>query len=313
MEPILKENPNKYTVFPIEYPDIWQLYKKSIANIWTTEDVDLDKDYTDFISLTESEQFFIKNVLAFFASSDGIVNENLVVNFYNEIQSSEIRQLYSTQIFIEAIHGEMYSLMIDTVIKDITEKEKLFDITQNNECLQLKANWAKKWITNGTFQEKLIAFLVVEGIFFSGSFCAIFWLKEKGKMPGLCTANEWISRDEGLHATSAILIYNKLVNKLSESKIYDIFKEAINIEKQFVVESLPVSLLGMNETLMCEYIEYIGDFWLKELKLQPIYNTKNPFSFMDNLALEIKTNFFDKFASYQHTMQRSTLEYTEDF
>jgi len=316
MDPLFQENKNRFTVFPIqnEYLDIWDLYQKSIHNIWTAQEIDLSKDASDFQDLNENEQLFIKNVLAFFASSDGIVNENLVVNFYNEIQVSEIRQLYATQIFIEAIHGEMYSLLIDTCIKDTTEKHALFRAIENVPCVKLKADWATKYISNGKFNEKLIAFLVVEGIFFSGSFCAIFWLKEKNVMPGLCQSNEWISRDEGLHAKTAVLIYLKLKEKLPQEQVLSIFKEAIEIEKQFVTDSLPVSLLGMNSKLMCDYIEFIGDFWLKQLNIPPYYNAKNPFPFMENVNLQIKTNFFDKLpGSYQHGMEKKELEFVEDF
>jgi len=316
MDPLFQENKNRFTVFPIEkeYLDIWDLYQKSIHNIWIAQEVDLTKDALDFQNLTEPEQLFIKNVLAFFASSDGIVNENLVVNFYNKIQISEIRQLYATQIFIEAIHGEMYSLLIDTCIKDASEKHSLFKAIENVPCIKLKADWATKFITNGNFNEKLIAFLVVEGIFFSGSFCAIFWLKEKNVMPGLCQSNEWISRDEGIHAQTAVLIYRKLQEKLPEERVISIFKEAISIEQEFVTKSLPVSLLGMNSKLMCDYIEFIGDFWLKQLGIPIYYNTKNPFPFMENVNLQIKTNFFDKIpGSYQHGMENKKLEMVEDF
>ena len=314
MDPLFTYNKDKFTVFPIEYQDIWELYQKSLNNVWFPRDIGLSKDYSDFQELKESEQFFIKSVLAFFASSDGIVNENLVVNFYNSFQVSEIRQLYATQIFIEAVHGEVYSLLIDTCIKDHTEKNTLFKAISNVPCIKLKTDWATKFINNGTFAEKMIAFLVVEGIFFSGSFCAIFWLKERNIMPGLCQANEWISRDEALHAQTAVLIYSKLQDKLSADRILEIFKEAISIEKVFVTESLSVDLIGMNSKLMCQYIEFIGDFWLKQLRLPAHYNATNPFPFMENINFHIKTNFFDKLPSvYQHGLADTELEMIDDF
>ena len=313
-DPLFIENAERFCLFPIQYPDVFELYQQSINNTWFPRDINLSKDYHDFQSLNENEKHFVSHVLAFFASSDGIVNENLVVNFYEKFQVAEIRQLYATQIFIEAIHSEVYSLLIDTCIKDRFEKEKLFKAITNVPCVQKKANWAKKYIDSGSFPEKMIAFLVVEGIFFSGSFCAIFWIKERNLLPGLVQANSWIARDEGIHAKSAVLIYSKLQDKLSNEKVLEIFKEAIEIEKIFVTSSLPVDLIGMNSVLMCDYIEFIGDFWLKQLGMPAYYNTPNPFPFMENINFHVKTNFFDKIPTvYQHGLADKELELTEDF
>jgi ribonucleoside-diphosphate reductase beta chain len=316
MEKMLIENDSKYTVFPIdpEYLDIWELYKKSIKNIWTVEEVDFTQDNSDFQKLNTSEQNFIKRILAFFAASDGIVNENLVLNFYNEIQISEVRQLYATQIFIEAIHNECYSLLIDTLIRDSQEKSDLFQAVSTDPSISRKAEWAKKWITNGTFAQRLIAFLVVEGIFFSASFCAIFWIKNKSILPGLCKSNEWISRDEGLHASTAVMIYNKLENKLPEEQIQTILNEAIQLELEFVDSILPKDLLGMKAKSMKEYVKFIGDFWLTQLNCKKLYGVGNPFHFMDKLNLEIKANFFDvKESNYQGSMQRSQFNLSDEF
>lgn len=303
MEPILQEQDNKYTLFPIDqrYLDIWNLYKKSISNFWTVEEVNLEKDYEDFKTLSESEQHFIKNILAFFAGSDGIVNENLVTKFYDEIQVAEIRQLYATQICIEAIHSEMYSLLIDTLIKDPLEKSRIFDGIATIPSVQNKAKWAQKWITNGSFAERLVAFLIVEGVFFASSFCAIYWIKTRNLLPGLCKSNEWIARDEGMHASTAAMIYNKLQNKLPENVIQDMFVEAINIEKLFVDESLPKNLIGMNAKMMKEYVEFVADYWLDTLGCKKVYNTKCPFQFMERLAIENKQDFFVNLPSNYQT------------
>lgn len=294
-EEILKLNPNRFTLFPITYPDIWELYKKALSLFWTAEEIDFTQDIQDYNEkLNDNERFFLNNILAFFAGSDGIVNENLAINFYNEIQIPEARNLYATQIQIEAIHSHTYSLMIDTYIRDETEKNKLFNAIELNPIVKKKAEWALKWIDSGSFPERLLAFAAVEGIFFSGSFCSIFWLKSRGLMPALSMANQFISRDESLHCRTAILLYSKLNQKLTEKRVHELFMEVYEIEKEFITESIPVSLLGMNKELMIQYIKFIVDFWLKELNYKKIFNVTNPFSFMDYINLENKTNFFER-------------------
>jgi len=320
MEPILQENSNRFTTFPIQHHDIWALYKKALANFWVVEEIELTQDYIDWEEkLNDNERYFIKHILAFFASSDGIVNENLALNFYNEIQVPEIRQYYSTQILMEAIHSENYSLLIDSYIKDPTEKHKLLNAIETIPIVKKKAEWALQWITNGSFAERLIAFSAVEGIFFSGSFCAIFWLKSRGLMPGLSISNEFISRDEALHCEAAIAIYHKLQNKLSEDVIHKIYKSAVELEKEFITESLPVSLIGMNSNLMKQYIEYVADYYISLLGYNKIYNTANPFSFMEYISLKSKTNFFEKKVSQYrkakvgNTEEENTFTIDEDF
>lgn len=294
-EPILQENNNRFTTFPIVYSDIWSLYKKALANFWVVEEIDLTQDYIDWNEkLNENERYFIKHILAFFAASDGIVNENLALNFYNEIQIPEIRQYYATQILIEAIHSETYSLLIDSYIKNEDEKSNLLNAIETVPIVKKKAQWALKWITQGSFHERLIAFSAVEGIFFSGSFCAIFWLKSRALMPGLSISNEFISRDEALHCEAAIMIYDKLINKLPEETVHSIYKSAVELEKEFITESLPVSLIGMNKELMKQYIEYVADFYLQKLGYSKLYNTENPFAFMEYISIKSKTNFFEK-------------------
>jgi ribonucleoside-diphosphate reductase beta chain len=291
-EPILIENPNRFCIFPIEHKDLWQLYKTAEASFWTAEELDFADDKFD--ELNENEQYFIKHVLGFFANSDGIVNENIGINFLNAVQYPEARLFYGFQIMIEGIHGEVYSLLIDSYIKNEEEKQKLFRATQNFPAIKKKADWALKWITNGTFVEQLIAFAVVEGVYFSGSFCAIYWLKEQGKMRGLCSANELISRDEGMHCSYATYLYkNHIVNKLEASVVKDIILEALEIEKEFILEALPVSLLGMNSTLMSQYLEYVADQLLVDLGLPKYFNSTQPFEFMTNIALTTKSNFFE--------------------
>jgi ribonucleoside-diphosphate reductase beta chain len=296
IEPILIEDKSRYTLFPLDpkYKDIFDLYTKSVKAFWTTEEIDFTMDNIHWKNkLNDGERFFIKNILAFFAASDGIVNENLILNFYNEIQISEIRQVYASQIFIEAIHNHTYSLMIDNLITNRDEKETLFKAIDKLPIVKDKASWAVKWITNGTFPERLLAFAIVEGIFFSGSFCAIFWLKERNLMPGLTQSNELISRDESLHCKTAILIYQKLIQKLPEKRVHELFVEAIKIEKKFITESIPVNLLGMNDTLMKRYIEYIGDYWLDKLGYSTLFNVSNPFPFMEQISLENKSNMHE--------------------
>ena len=295
-EPILKENPNRFVLFPIQHNDIWEMYKKQEASIWTAEELDLSPDLVDWESkLNDDERFFIKHVLAFFAASDGIVNENLAENFLSEVQYTEAKFFYGFQVMMENIHSETYSLLIDTYIKDTKEKNYLFNAIETFEPVKKKADWAMRWIDNGSYAERLVSFAAVEGIFFSGSFCSIFWLKKRGLMPGLTFSNELISRDEGLHCDFACMLYNNhLVNKLPKEQVQKIIADAVEIEKEFVTESLPVRLIGMNSDLMSQYIEFVADRLLTELGNNKIYNTSNPFDFMDMINLQGKTNFFEK-------------------
>ena len=295
-EPILKENPNRFVLFPIQHNDIWEMYKKQEASIWTAEELDLSPDLVDWENkLNDDERFFIKHVLAFFAASDGIVNENLAENFLSEVQYTEAKFFYGFQVMMENIHSETYSLLIDTYIKDTKEKNYLFNAIETFEPVKKKADWAMRWIDNGSYAERLISFAAVEGIFFSGSFCSIFWLKKRGLMPGLTFSNELISRDEGLHCDFACMLYNNhLVNKLPKEQVEKIIADAVEIEKEFVTESLPVRLIGMNADLMSQYIEFVADRLLTELGNDKIYNTSNPFDFMDMINLQGKTNFFEK-------------------
>ena len=302
VEPILKENPNRFVLFPIEHDDIWSFYKKSEASFWTAEEIDLHQDISDWENkLNKDEQHFIKHVLAFFAASDGIVNENLAENMVNEVQYTEAKFFYGFQIMMENIHSETYSLLIDTYIQDPKEKDYLFKAIENLECVKKKADWAFKWIDNGTFVERLLAFAVVEGIFFSGSFCSIFWLKKRGLMPGLSFSNELISRDEGMHCDFACLLYNKhIVNKLEKEKVTGLIIDAVKIEKEFICDALPVNLIGMNSELMSQYIEFVADRLLVALGVDKVYGVDNPFPWMDMISLQGKTNFFEKrVADYQ--------------
>ena len=301
-EPILKEDPRRFVLFPIQHDDIWAFYKKSEASFWTAEEIDLGPDLHDWEhKLTDDERYFIKHILAFFAASDGIVNENLAENFVAEVQYTEAKFFYGFQIAMENIHSETYSLLIDTYIKDKAEKTKLFNAIETIDCVKKKADWALRWIDNGNFAERLVAFAAVEGIFFSGSFCSIFWLKKRGLMPGLSFSNELISRDEGMHCDFACLLYTShVVNKLSKETIEAIIRDAVEIEKEFVTDALPVSLIGMNATLMQQYIEFVADRLLAELGNAKIYNATNPFDFMEMISLQGKTNFFEKrVAEYQ--------------
>ena len=294
-EPILKENKNRFVLYPIEHHDIWDFYKKAEASFWTAEEIDLSQDLTHWEKMTENERYFISHVLAFFAASDGIVNENLAENFISAAQYTEAKFFYGFQIAVENIHSETYSLLIDTYIKETEAKNKLFHAVDTMNCVKKKAEWAMRWIEKGTFQECLIAFAAVEGIFFSGSFCSIFWLKKRGLMPGLSFSNELISRDEGLHCDFACLLHNcHIVHKLSASAIREIITSAVIIEKEFVSEALPVSLIGMNAKLMCQYIECIADRLLVELRCPKVYHATNPFDFMEMISLEGKTNFFER-------------------
>lgn len=303
-EPLLRENPNRFVMFPIKYFDIWQYYKKAVASMWVVEEVDLSKDTPDWRKMNDGERFFISRVLAFFAASDGIVNENLVERFAQEVQVPEARCFYGFQIAIENIHSEMYSKLIETYIKDEDERAKLFNAINEFEFIRKKADWALRWIasTSSTFGERLIAFAAVEGIFFSGSFAAIFWLKKRGLMPGLTHSNELISRDEGLHRDFACLLYTHLKHKPSQSKIHGIVADAVAIEKEYLTEALPVDMIGMNCRLMSQYIEFVADHLLVELKCDKLYNAVNPFDFMENLSIQGKTNFFEKRVSEYQKM-----------
>lgn len=295
-EPLLDENPGRFVVFPIQHDDIWQFYKKTEASFWTAEEIDLHQDITDWESkLNDDERHFIKHVLAFFAASDGIVNENLAENMVNQVQYTEAKFFYGFQIMMENIHSETYSLLIDTYIKDTKEKDYLFNAVETLDCVKKKAEWALRWIDEGTFTENLIAFAAVEGIFFSGSFCSIFWLKKRGLMPGLTFSNELISRDEGMHCDFACLLYNNHIqNKLPKETIEKIITDAVEIEKEFVSDAIPVKLIGMNAELMCQYIEFCADRLLLTLGNNKVYNSENPFPWMDMISLQGKTNFFEK-------------------
>lgn len=295
-EPILQKNSTRFVLFPIKHEDIWQAYKTQQAMIWTAEEIDFQQDITDWEQkMSDDERFFIKHVLAFFAASDGIVNENLAENFVNEVQYTEAKFFYGFQIMMENVHSETYSLMIDTYIKDSKEKDYLFNALETFPPVKKKAEWSLNWIDNGNFAQRLIAFAAVEGIFFSGSFCSIFWLKKRGLMPGLTFSNELISRDEGMHMEFAVLLYTKhLKNKLPKEEVQEIITTAVEIEKEFVTESLPVRLIGMNADLMGQYIEFVADRLLVELGNDKVYNVSNPFDFMDMINLQGKTNFFEK-------------------
>ena len=317
-EHILEENKSRFVMFPIKYHDIWEMYKTAEHSFWTAEEIDLAQDLTDWNDkLNDDEKHYIKNVLAFFAASDGIVNENLAENFLKEVQYAEAKSFYGFQIAMENIHSETYSLLIDTYIKDEDEKDRLFYAIDTVPSVKKKADWALKWIDSDSFAERLIAFAAVEGIFFSGSFCSIFWLKKRGLMPGLAFSNELISRDEGLHCEFACLLHNKHVqNKVSQERITQIIIEAVEIEKEFVTDSLPVSLIGMNSKLMQQYIEFVADYWLVELGCKRVYNTDNPFDFMDMLSLQNKSNFFEKRTSEYQKPKDREIDFTsfdEDF
>lgn len=293
-EVLLKENKDRFVILPINYPKVWEQYKRHEASFWTAEEIDLSSDLKDWASLNDGERHFISHVLAFFAASDGIVNENLAVNFMSEVQLPEARCFYGFQIMMENIHSETYALLIDTYVKDAQEKHKLFHAIDTVPAVKKKAEWALRWITNGSFAQRLVAFAAVEGIFFSGSFCSIFWLKKRGLMPGLTFSNELISRDEGLHCEFACLLYGMLQSRLSEVEVQAIITDAVAIEKEFITEALPVDLIGMNAKLMQQYIEFVADRWLSELGYTKVYNTANPFDFMEMISLQGKTNFFEK-------------------
>lgn len=314
-EPILQENPNRFVIFPIQHQEIWEMYKNQEACIWTAEEIDLSADIDDWRNkLNDSERHFIKHVLAFFAASDGIVNENLAENFVREVQYSEAKFFYGFQIMMENIHSETYSLLIDTYISDPAEKKMLFNAIETIPAVKKKAEWALKWVESEHFQERLVAFAAVEGIFFSGSFCSIFWLKKRGLMPGLSFSNELISRDEGMHCDFAVLLHNNyLANKVSEERIKEIILSALEIEKEFITESLPVKLIGMNQDLMKQYLEFVADRLLVDLGCSKVFNAENPFDFMANISLQGKTNFFEKrVGEYQKAGVKNSSENTFD-
>jgi len=321
-EPILADNPNRYVLFPIQHDDIWKWYKKQEASFWTAEEIDLHQDLIDWNEkLNDDERYFIKHILAFFAASDGIVNENLAENFVNEVQFTEAKFFYGFQIMMENIHSETYSLLIDTYIKDKNERNQLFTAIEHFDAIKKKAEWAIKWIESDSFAERLVAFAAVEGIFFSGSFCSIFWLKKRGLMPGLTFSNELISRDEGLHCDFAVHLHNNhLVNQVPKERIKQIIVDALDIEREFITEALPVRLIGMNAELMERYLEFVTDRLLVELGCEKVYNSENPFDFMEMISLEGKTNFFEKrVGDYQkagvlsESKQKDTFSFGDDF
>ena len=315
MEKILKENPSRFVIFPIEHNDIWEFYQQHQAAFWTAEEVDLTDDIRDWQKLSENEQFFVKNVLSFFAASDGIVNENLAENFYREVQYPEAKFFYGMQLAMENIHSLMYSLLIDTYINNPKEKDECFNAIDRLPAVQKKAKWALDWIENASFQERLVAFAAVEGIFFSGSFCSIFWLKSRGVMPGLCNANALIFKDENLHCDFAIhLLNNHVENKPSEKRIKEILLSALEIEKEFITESLPVSLIGMNSNLMKQYLEFVVDGLLVKFGCKKQFNVEQPFKFMEQIAVETKGNFFEsRTVEYQKAKLNETITFTDDF
>jgi ribonucleoside-diphosphate reductase beta chain len=318
-EVLLRENKDRFVILPINYPRIWEMYKKHEASFWTAEEIDLSDDQKHWENLNDGERHFISHILAFFAASDGIVNENLAVNFMSEVQVPEARCFYGFQIMMENIHSETYALLIDTYVKDPAEKDRLFHAIDTVPAVQKKAEWALKWINNGTFAQRLVAFAAVEGIFFSGSFCSIFWLKKRGLMPGLTFSNELISRDEGMHCEFACLLYSMLSEKLSKQEATKIITDAVEIEKEFVTDALPVNLIGMNAKLMSQYIEFVADRWLVELGYDRVYNAANPFDFMEMISLQGKTNFFEKrVGDYQkngvlNTQESKAFSLDEDF
>jgi ribonucleoside-diphosphate reductase beta chain len=314
-EKILMENPGRFVIFPIQYNDIWEYYKQHQAAFWTAEEVDLTNDIRDWENLSDNEKYFVKNVLSFFAASDGIVNENLAENFYREVQYPEAKFFYGFQLMMENIHSLMYSLLIDTYISNPNEKDECFNAIDRLPAVHKKAKWALDWITNASFQERLVAFAAVEGIFFSGSFCSIFWLKSRGIMQGLCNANSLIFKDENLHCDFAIhLLNNHVENKPSEKRIKEILLSALEIEKEFITESLPVSLIGMNSNLMKQYLEFVVDGLLVKFGCKKHFNVEQPFKFMEQIAVETKGNFFEsRTMEYQKAKLNETLTFTDDF
>jgi ribonucleotide reductase beta subunit family protein with ferritin-like domain len=318
-EPLLNPDDNRFVMFPIKYDDVWQMYKKQVDCFWRAEEIDLSKDLAHWDTLSQEEKFFLSMILAFFAASDGIVLENLGLRFMNDVQISEARAFYGFQIAMENIHSQTYSLLIETYIKNAEEKDKLFRALENFDCIKKKGDWAQKWIKDNRsgFATRLIAFACVEGIFFSGAFCSIYWMKKRGLMPGLTFSNELISRDEALHCEFAVLLYSKLVNKVKKSRVHEIIKEAVEIENEFICEALPCRLIGMNSQLMTQYVQFCADRLCVQLGYDKIYNACNPFDFMELISLEGKVNFFerynDSYALATKTKDDSTFDLTEDF
>lgn len=309
VEPILRPDDSRFVMFPIKYNDIWEMYKKQVDCFWRAEEMDLSKDLVDWDKLTDNEKHFIKMIIAFFAASDGLVLENLASRFMNDVQVAEARAFYGFQIAMENVHSESYSLLIDTYIRDDAEKQKLFNAIENFPCIKRKADWVKKWIGDkrSSFATRLIAFACVEGIMFSGAFCSIFAIKKRGLMPGLTFSNELISRDEALHTEFAILLYSKLERKVSKKRVYEIVKDAVEIEKEFICDAIPCRMIGMNSKLMCEYIEFVADRLCLQLGYDKIYNSKNPFDFMELISIETKTNFFERTVS-EYSLSNKTVD-----
>jgi ribonucleoside-diphosphate reductase subunit M2 len=319
IEPLLKPDDSRFVMFPIQYNDIWEMYKKQVDCFWRPEEIDLSKDLNDWKTLTNDEQHFIKMIIAFFAGSDGLVLENLAARFMNDVQNSEARAFYGFQIAMENIHSETYSLLIDTYIRDEEEKNKLFNAIENFPCIKKKADWAKKWIGDkrSSFASRLVAFAVIEGIFFSSSFANIFLIKKRGLMPGLTFSNELISRDEALHTEFAVLLYSKLQRKLPKKRIYEIIQEAVEIEKEFITDAIPCRMIGMNTKLMTQYIEFVADRLCLQLGYDKIYNSQNPFDFMELISIESKVNFFERtnaeYALANKTVDKDIFEFNADF
>jgi ribonucleotide reductase beta subunit family protein with ferritin-like domain len=319
IEPLLAADDNRFVMFPIQNQDIWKMYKKQVDCFWRAEEIDLSKDLTHWDGLNEDEKKFISMILAFFAASDGIVLENLAQRFMSDVQVSEARAFYGFQIAMENIHSETYSLLIETYIKDKEEKHKLFNAISNYPCIKKKSDWAQKWIhdNRSSFATRLVAFACVEGIFFSGAFCSIFWLKKRGLMPGLTFSNELISRDEALHCEFAVLLYSKLLKKMDKSRIHEIIKEAVEIETEFICQALPCKLIGMNSQMMTQYIQFVADRLCVQLGYKKIYNVTNPFDFMELISLDSKCNFFEKrvseYALANKTTSENDFEFTDDF
>ena len=319
MEPLLAPDDNRYVMFPIKYNDIWEMYKRSIDSFWHTGEISLAQDLNDWNKLNEDERNFIKMVLAFFSSSDALVTDNLGTRFMNEVQVSEARAFYAFQIAIETIHSEMYSILIDTYIKDSEEKNKLFQATSNYPCIEKKFKWAEKWLNDkrSNFATRLVGFALVEGLFFSSSFAAIYWIKKRGLMPGLTFSNELISRDEALHTEFAILLYSKINKKVPKKKFYEIVKEAVDIEKEFITESIPCRMIGMNSKLMCQYIEFVADRLCLQMGYDKLFNSSNPFDFMELISIESKVNFFERtnaeYALANKTVDEDVFDFNGDF
>jgi ribonucleotide reductase beta subunit family protein with ferritin-like domain len=319
IEPLLTPDDNRFVMFPIKDQDIWKMYKKQVDCFWRAEEIDLSKDMDHWNSMSTEEQYFISMILAFFAGSDGIVLENLAVRFMSDVQLAEARAFYGFQIAMENIHSQTYSILIDTYIKNTDEKNRLFNALDNFPCIKKKSDWAQKWIKDNrsNFATRLIAFACIEGIFFSGAFCSIYWLKKRGLMPGLTFSNELISRDEALHTEFAVLLYSKLLNRVKKARVYEIIKDAVEIETEFICEALPCKLIGMNSTLMTQYIQFVADRLCLQLGYDKIYSVNNPFDFMELISLEGKTNFFEKrvdsYALATKTVDENTFDFSEDF